>query len=85
MTNEVSITVDETPRKDKLAVKEQYLDDGYEGVRSISNGTEHIYHFRKEVVNVQCKGITEDGDRCKMKTDNPNGYCRFHQDQAEGE
>ncbi len=27
---------------------------------------------------VQCIGKTKKGSRCKNKTDNKNGYCRFH-------
>jgi endonuclease G len=34
---------------------------------------------------VQCKGIAKStGQRCRMKTTNPNGYCRYHQSQAPG-
>ena len=32
--------------------------------------------------SVQCKGITKDGDRCKNKTLNENGYCYIHKSQA---
>ena len=32
---------------------------------------------------VQCKGIAKStGQRCKIRTKNPNGYCRYHQSQA---
>lgn len=31
---------------------------------------------------VQCKGTTKKGKRCKRKTNNANGYCWQHQDQA---
>jgi endonuclease G len=34
--------------------------------------------------SVQCKGITKDGDRCKNKTLNENGYCYLHQSQVSG-
>ncbi len=31
----------------------------------------------------QCKGIAKStGVRCKKKTDNPNGYCHYHQSQC---
>lgn len=30
----------------------------------------------------QCKGITNDGDRCKIITTNQNGYCEYHQSQV---
>jgi len=34
---------------------------------------------------VQCKGIAKStGQRCRIKTTNPNGYCRYHQGQAPG-
>lgn len=34
---------------------------------------------------VQCKGIAKStGQRCRIRTTNPNGYCRYHQSQASG-
>ncbi len=30
----------------------------------------------------QCKGITKSGNRCKIRVNLINGYCRIHQDQA---
>jgi endonuclease G, mitochondrial len=30
---------------------------------------------------IPCKGITNEGVRCKKYTDNKNGYCEFHQKQ----
>jgi len=33
----------------------------------------------------QCKGIAKStGQRCKLRTTNPNGYCHLHQSQATG-
>ncbi len=34
------------------------------------------------IESVQCKGVTKKGSRCKRKTNNSNGYCWQHQDQA---
>lgn len=31
---------------------------------------------------VQCKGITISGERCNRMTNNTNGFCWEHQDQA---
>jgi endonuclease G len=40
---------------------------------------------KKSSSAVQCKGIAKStGQRCRMKTTNPNGYCRYHQSQASG-
>jgi len=33
--------------------------------------------------SVQCKGITQNGTRCKRMTTNENGYCWQHQDQEQ--
>jgi endonuclease G, mitochondrial len=33
-------------------------------------------------LGVQCKGVTNDGDRCKKFTKNENGYCEQHQKQV---
>jgi hypothetical protein len=30
----------------------------------------------------QCLGITKSGNRCKIRVNLVNGYCRIHQDQA---
>ncbi|MGQ1889213.1 DNA/RNA non-specific endonuclease [Thermophagus sp. OGC60D27] len=39
--------------------------------------------YRATTKAVQCKGIAKStGKRCKNKTTNPNGYCRYHQGQA---
>jgi tetratricopeptide (TPR) repeat protein len=31
---------------------------------------------------IQCRGVTQDGARCRNRTRNPNGFCHYHQDQA---
>ncbi len=38
---------------------------------------------KKLTTAVQCKGISKStGERCQIITENANGYCRFHQNQA---
>lgn len=38
---------------------------------------------KKVSTSVQCKGTTKDGDRCKIYTQNPSGYCYIHENQQE--
>lgn len=49
----------------------------------ISNSVEK--NINTHTVSVQCSGTTQKGDQCKNQTNNQNGFCYLHQDQANKE
>lgn len=82
-TVENRVVMDEEPASEHIKKKQEYLNNGFKCILSKSDGSKHIYEFvREEPKESQCEGNTSDGDRCQNMTDNDNGYCWQHQEQA---
>lgn len=50
---------------------------------SVKSKSSHDENKNSE--SVQCNGITKSGERCKLMTHNPSGYCFHHEGQIKSE